>query len=236
MTSRVRAWLSWSSGKDSAWALETLRRDPEVEVVGLLTTVNSQAARVAMHGVRRELLEAQARAVGLPLVVVDLPYPCPNEEYEARMAAACERARRDGVGAVAFGDLYLEDVRAYRERALMGTGLQPRFPLWGRDTRELAHAMVAAGVRAILSCVDTRALDASFAGRSFDRELLAELPAGVDPCGENGEFHTFVHSGPMLSGPIEVAVGETVVREGFAFADLVPSAPRNARFGYKMSE
>ncbi len=218
----MRVWLSWSSGKDAAWALHELRRDAQVEVVGLLTTLNEEAERVAMHGVRRELLRAQARAVGLPAIEVDLPYPCPNGEYEARMAAACERAVAAGVQAVAFGDLYLEDVRRYREEMLAETPLEPLFPLFGRDTRALADEMIAAGLRAHLACVDSRKLDPSFAGRAFDGDLLRDLPADVDPCGENGEFHTFVHAGPMFAHPIPVSVGEVVDRDGFVFADLVP--------------
>jgi uncharacterized protein (TIGR00290 family) len=217
-----RAWLSWSSGKDSTLALATAREDPGLEVVGLLTTINADAQRVAMHAVRRSLLAAQADALGLPLHVVELPWPCSNEEYEHRMAAAVRAARGDGVTRMVFGDLFLADVRAYREQALAGTGLAPVFPLWGRDTAELAGEMVDRGVRATLTCVDPRQLDAGFAGRAYDADLLADLPPGVDPCGEYGEFHTFVHDGPGFARPLAVRTGEVVERDGFVFADVLP--------------
>lgn len=217
----MKVWLSWSSGKDSAWALHVLRSDPDVEVVGLLTTINQTADRVAMHAVRRELLEAQGQAAALPLFFVNLPWPCSNETYEERMAAACNRAIAAGVEAVAFGDLYLEDVRAYRERQMAQVGLCPLFPLWGRDTGSLANEMVNAGLRAVLTCVDPRRLDRSFAGRCFNRRLFEDLPTDVDPCGEGGEFHTFVHSGPMFDSSLAVEIGETVERDGFVFADVV---------------
>jgi len=218
----VKTLLAWSSGKDSAWALHTLRQTPGVEVVGLLTTVNAAADRVAMHAVRRALLEAQARAAGLPLQVVPLPWPCSNAEYEQAMTAALAEALARGVEAVAFGDLFLEDVRRYREERLVGTGLVPLFPLWGRPTAALAREMLAAGLEARLTCVDPRALDASFCGRAFDANLLADLPASVDPCGEQGEFHTFAWTGPMFHEPVRVSVGETVTRDGFVFTDLLP--------------
>ena len=220
---RTKALLSWSSGKDAAWALHALREAGEVEVVGLLTATNEAFARVAMHAVRESLLEAQAEAAGLPLWKVPLPWPCPNEAYEALMAQACERAVAEGIGAMAFGDLFLEDVRDYRIQKLAGTGLAPLFPLWGLDTAALARRMVAAGLKATLTCVDPRALDASFAGRDFDARLLAELPASVDPCGERGEFHTFAWDGPMFAHPVSVRRGEVVERDGFVFADLVPA-------------
>lgn len=217
-----KVWLSWSSGKDSAWALHVLRAREDVEVVGLLTTVNAEHDRVAMHGVRRELLEAQARAAGLPLIAIDLPWPCDNAAYAERMTAACERARAEGACGIAFGDLYLEDIRKHREEQLAGTGLTPLFPLWGRDTRELIEEMLGAGLRAVLTCVDSRQLDASFSGRALDQQLLAELPDTVDPCGEGGEFHTFVTAAPVFDAPIAVERGETVDREGFVFTDLLP--------------
>jgi uncharacterized protein (TIGR00290 family) len=220
----ARAWLSWSSGKDSTLALATAREDPGLVVVGLLTTINEGAQRVAMHAVRRSLLEAQADALGLPLHVVELPWPCSNEEYEHRMAAAVRDARGDGVTRMVFGDLFLTDVRAYREQALAGTGLEPVFPLWGRDTAKLAREMVDRGVRATLTCVDPRQLDPGFAGRAYDAALLAELPPGVDPCGEKGEFHTFVHDGPGFARPLAVRTGEVVERDGFVFADVLPVA------------
>lgn len=212
--------MSWSSGKDSAWSLHVLRQKPEVEVVGLLTTVNAVFNRVAMHGVRSEILQAQAAAAGLPLHVVELPWPCPNEEYEKRMSSFVEQAMANGVEAMAFGDLFLEDIRKYRENKLSSTGLRPVFPLWLRDTTALAHEMIGGGLETWVSVIDQSKLDASFAGRRFDASFLADLPAGIDPCGENGEFHTCVTAGPMFSAPITVKVGETVLRDGFAFADL----------------
>ena len=217
----MKILVSWSSGKDSAWMLHVLRSAHPGAVHGLLTTTNEAFDRVAMHGVRRDVLEAQAGAAQLPLRVVPLPWPCSNEAYEQRMRVAVDQAVADGVTHVAFGDLFLEDVRRYREERLAGTGLTPLFPLWKTaTTAALARQMVAAGLSARLSTVDPRVLDASFAGRSFDATLLAELPAAVDPCGERGEFHTCVTAGPMFAHPVNVAVGETVLRDGFAFADL----------------
>lgn len=225
----IRAWLAWSSGKDSAWALHTVRQSRLFDVVALLTTVNSMHKRVAMHAVRESLLELQAAAAGVPLVKVPIPSPCPNEIYERAMGEAMSQARRDGVQHVIFGDLFLEDVRAYRERQLSGCGMTPVFPLWGMDTRRLAEEMVAAGLSAHLTCVDPRKLDRSFVGRPFDRALLAELPPSVDPCGENGEFHTFANAGPMFRATIPVTRGEIVERDGFAFADLLPGISTAAR-------
>jgi uncharacterized protein (TIGR00290 family) len=218
--SRRRVALSWSSGKDSAWSLHILRQDPSIEVVVLVTTLNEQFDRVAMHAVRRELLEMQAVSVGLPLWTVPLPWPCSNEEYELLMSALCARAARENVDAMAFGDLFLADIRAYREKQLAGTGLEPLFPVWQIPTYELARTMIASGVRAKITCVDPRALSREFAGRDFDLQFLADLPAGVDPCGENGEFHSFVFDGPMFQEAIPVSVGEVVEREGFVFSDL----------------
>jgi uncharacterized protein (TIGR00290 family) len=223
VTARPKAWLAWSSGKDSAWSLHVLRAADEVEVVGLLTTINAAFERVAMHAVRAELLRAQARAAGLPLVEVPIPWPCSNEQYEAAMAAAIARARAEGVSVMAFGDLFLEDIRAYRERQLAGSGLRPVFPLWGRPTAALAAEMIAGGLRARLTCVDPRALAPSFAGRELDAALLADLPPTVDPCGERGEFHTFAWDGPMFRAPVAVRGGEIVERDGFVFADLLPA-------------
>jgi uncharacterized protein (TIGR00290 family) len=213
--------LAWSSGKDSAWALATLRRQG-VEVAALLTTINQAADRVAMHGVRRELLEAQAESLGLPLWQIPLPWPCTNDDYEARMAEACRRAVAEGFEAMAFGDLFLREVRQYRERQLTGTGLTPVFPIWDIPTGPLALEMIDAGVRARLSCVDTQVLEAGFAGREFNRDLLAELPPGADPCGENGEFHTFVYDAPGFRVPLVIQPGEIRPVDRFVYADLVP--------------
>ncbi len=218
---RPKAWVSWSSGKDSAWALHTVRDQGEVEVVALLTTVNTAHARVAMHAVRESLLDAQAEAVGLSLVKVPLPWPCPNAVYEQAMEAAIARARAEGVTRMVFGDLFLEDIRKYREEKLASTGVSPLFPIWGLDTRKLAQEMVDAGLRAYLTCIDPKKLDSSFAGRVFDARLLADLPAGVDPCGENGEFHTYAFDGPMFHKPIPAEVGQVVERDGFVFADVL---------------
>jgi uncharacterized protein (TIGR00290 family) len=215
-----RVALSWSSGKDSAWSLHLLRQDPSVEVVALITTLNEQFDRVAMHAVRRQLLERQAESVGVPLWTVPLPWPCSNEEYEARMRDLCARSIQEGVDAMAFGDLFLTDIRAYREKQLTGTGLQPLFPVWQIPTAELARTMIASGLRAKITCVDPKVLPAEFAGRDFDARFLADLPPGIDPCGENGEFHSFVYDGPGFREPINVSVGEIVERDGFVFADL----------------
>ena len=227
--SRRPVLLAWSSGKDSAWSLHLLRQRPDVEVVGLLTTVNRVHDRVAMHAVRTALLEAQARAAGLPLFVVPIPSPCSNVEYEEAMGAAIERACAAGVRGVAFGDLFLEDVRRYRERQMAPTGLELLFPLWQRPTAALAREMIAGGLRATLTCVDPRVLPASFAGRPFDASLLADLPPGVDPCGEKGEFHTFAWDGPMFREPVRVRAGEVVERDGFVFADLLPTGSTENR-------
>ncbi len=219
--SRAKAWVSWSSGKDSAWALHEVRRRSELEVTALLTTVNATHSRVAMHAVRESVLEAQAAAAGLPLVKVPIPSPCPNEAYEAAMREAMARAKAEGVTHVVFGDLFLEDVRRYREEKLAGTGIAPVFPLWHRDTAALAREMIAAGMQAVLTCVDPGKLPRALAGRWFDAALLADLPADVDPCGENGEFHTCVVAGPMFSAALDVATGETVQRDGFVFTDVL---------------
>lgn len=219
---KPKAWLAWSSGKDSAWALHVARARADLDVVALFTTVNRTHGRVAMHGVRETLLDAQAAAVGLPLVKVPIPSPCPNEAYERAMAEAMAQARAEGVTHVIFGDLFLEDIRQYREENLAECGMTAVFPLWGRDTRLLAEEMVAGGLRAHLTCVDRKKLDARFAGRSFDAQLFADLPSGVDPCGENGEFHTFACAGPMFSERIAVQPGEVVERDGFIFADVLP--------------
>ena len=226
MISRSKALLAWSSGKDSAWALHVVREQKQLEVVALLTTVNRTHQRVAMHAVRESLLEKQAAAAGLPLVVVPIPSPCSNEEYERAMGAAMQRARAEGVTHMIFGDLFLEDIRRYRESNLKGTGITPVFPLWGIPTDQLARQMLAGGLRSYITCVDPRQLDKSFAGREWDASLLAELPASVDRCGENGEFHTFAFAGPMFSAmpngsTIDVRRGEVVERDGFVFADFL---------------
>lgn len=222
-TAKPRTLLSWSSGKDSAWTLHVLRQQAMYDVVGLVTTINSSADRVSMHAVRTELLAAQAAAAGIPLWPVPIPSPCSNPEYEAAMRAVIERARDAGVTTFAFGDLFLEDIRTYRERQLAGSGLTPLFPLWLRPTDELAHDMVTEGLKAYLTCVDPKQVPARFAGRAFDLALLRDLPSGVDPCGERGEFHfhSFAYGGPMFREEISVRVGEIVERDGFVFADIL---------------
>jgi uncharacterized protein (TIGR00290 family) len=222
MAALPKAWLAWSSGKDSAWALHVARLQARADVVALFTTVNSVFNRVAMHGVREALLDAQADRSGLPLVKIPIPYPCPNEAYEQAMAQAMDQARTAGVHHIIFGDLFLEDIRQYREQQLARCQMTPVFPLWRLDTAALARDMLAAGLQACLACVDPRKLPRRFAGRSFDARLLAELPPSVDPCGENGEFHTFASAGPMFYSSIPVSVGELVEREGFLYADLLP--------------
>ena len=223
MVSRLpKAFVSWSSGKDSAYALLETRRQSIAEIVGILTTIDATDDRVAVHGVRSGLLTRQAAALGLPLIRVELPHPCPNEAYEARFVDACLRIKAQGIEHIVFGDLFLEDIRTYREGLLARAGVQGVFPLWRRDTRSLAHEMIASGIVAHLVCVDLQRLDRSYAGRLFDSGFLSSLPCGVDPCGENGEFHTVVSAGPMFAAPIPVHVGETVERDGFVYADIIP--------------
>ena len=214
--------MSWSSGKDSAWTLHLLRQQPDIQVTALLTTFNSAANRVAMHAVRRALVEAQAEQTALPLWAVELPWPCSNLEYEERMSAVCQRATTEGITAIAFGDLFLQDIRDYRVRQLQGSGLEPLFPVWQIPTERLGREMIAAGVKAKITCVDPSKLAKSFAGRDYDLRLLQVLPPEIDPCGENGEFHTFVCDAPVFSRPIGVRVGEVVERDGFVFADVLP--------------
>jgi uncharacterized protein (TIGR00290 family) len=214
---KKRVLLSWSSGKDSAWTLHVLRQDPGVELVGLLTTFNEAVDRVAMHAVRHDIVDAQARAAGLPLWPVRIPSPCPNEIYEERMRAAMHDARNAGVTHVAFGDLFLEDVRRYRKERLAPTGIGPIFPLWGRPTNELAREMIDGGLRATITCVDPKQLDRSFSGKRFEECVF---PVGVDPCGERGEFHTCVTAGPMFTEPVETVTGDVIERDGFAFCDV----------------
>ena len=223
MTSRPQALIAWSSGKDSAWALHEARRAGEFDIVGAVTTVNDAFGRVAMHGVREQLLMAQLDAAGLEPIIVRIPYPCTNEIYEREMAAAMQAAKARGITDIIFGDLFLEDIRAYREEKLAAIGMTAIFPLWRRPTAELAREMIGAGVEAHLATIDLKKLPSGFAGRRFDTMLLDALPSGTDPCGENGEFHSFVSAGPMLSRKIPVSVGETVERDGFAYADLLPA-------------
>jgi uncharacterized protein (TIGR00290 family) len=219
----MKTLVSWSSGKDSAWLVHVLRQRADLEVAGLLTTVNDAAQRVAMHAVRVDLLEAQAEALELPLWQIPIPSPCPNDVYERAMASAVTRAVAEGFTHIAFGDLFLEDIRRYREEKLSGTGLTPLFPLFSSDTSRtsrLAREMIGAGLGARITCVDPRVLDRSFAGREFDARLLDELPASVDPCGERGEFHTFAYRGPMFAHEIPVETGVTIERDGFVFTDI----------------
>jgi uncharacterized protein (TIGR00290 family) len=220
---RSKALIAWSSGKDSAWALHEVRRAGDFDVVGALTTITDPFGRVSIHGLRQELLAAQLDATGLKPVTVRIPYPCPNEVYEGEMAAAMDQAKAQGITHVIFGDLFLEDVRAYRETRLKPTGITPVFPVWHKPTDSLAREMIASGVDARLVCVDLKKLPRSFAGRRFDAELLADLPPDVDPCGENGEFHSFVAAGPMLARPVAIKAGEVVERDGFAYADFLPA-------------
>jgi uncharacterized protein (TIGR00290 family) len=229
MASRPKALIAWSSGKDSAWALHEVRRAGEFDIVGALTTVTSAFGRVSVHGLREELLLEQLDACGLPPTIVRIPYPCPNEVYEREMAAAMAQALAQDISHVVFGDLFLEDVRAYREQRLKPIGMTPLFPLWGRPTDALAREMIAAGVDARIVAVDLKKLPRRFAGRRFDQALLDDLPAGIDPCGENGEFHSFVAAGPMLKWPIAIVAGETVERDGAAYADLLPAATGRTR-------
>ena len=219
--SKPKALISWSSGKDSAFSLHEVRRAGDYEIVGALTTVTETFERVSIHGVRRDILRAQCEAAGLPQIIVPIPYPCPNETYEARMGEAIARAVREGVTHMIFGDLFLTDIRAYREQKLAGTGITPVFPLWDRPTLPLAQAMIESGLEAYLATVDLKKLPAEFAGRRFDAQLLADLPSGVDACGENGEFHTCVVAGPMFSHRLPVTAGERVERDGYAYCDLV---------------
>ncbi|MEO1244228.1 MAG: ATP-binding protein [Pseudomonadota bacterium] len=223
--SKRRVVLSWSSGKDSAWCLHLLRQDPQIEVAGLLTSFNAEAGRVAMHAVRRELVQRQAQLAGLPLFPVELPYPCPNGAYEEAMKTAVAGLRTElSIDAVAFGDLFLEDIRDYREALLADTGLTASFPLWGMDTRQLADDMLDGGLHAVITCVDPAQCPEAIAGKEYTRALLASLPSTADPCGENGEFHTFVHGGPMFSESIHLVRGNSVSRDGFVFTDFRPAA------------
>jgi uncharacterized protein (TIGR00290 family) len=218
---KSKTLLSWSSGKDSAWALYQLQSDPEIDLHGLFCTVNSEFNRVAMHAVRLELLKRQAEHIGLPLEIIEIPYPCSNEQYEEIMARFVDGARGENIEQFAFGDLFLEDVRSYREDKLTGSGISPVFPIWGSPTSQLAQEMVASGMRAVITCIDPKQLPEEFIGREYTQDFLNDLPEGVDPCGENGEFHSFVYAGPMFRKPLEIALGEVVQRDGFTFIDVV---------------
>jgi uncharacterized protein (TIGR00290 family) len=220
-----RTLLSWSSGKDSAWALHVLRQQPDVDVVGLFSTFNQAFQRVAMHGVRIELVREQAASVGLPIQLIPIPHPCRDDEYATIMECFVGQARRQRIDCFAFGDLLLEDVRRYREARLADTGITPLFPLWGTPTADLSQTMVSSGLRAIVTCVDPRKLPRDFAGQGYNESFLRRIPAGVDPCGENGEFHTFAFDGPMFERAVNVSFGETVSRDGFIFVDLTPGQP-----------
>lgn len=222
-TSRRRTLLSWSSGKDSAWALHVLRQDPQVDVVGLFCTVNQEFERVAMHAVRVELLERQAKSVGLPLHRIEIPYPCSDAVYGAAMTSFLAQAQQAKIECFAFGDLFLDDVRRYREERLAGTGITPLFPLWGIPTQDLAREMLRGGLKAVITCIDPKRLTKNFVGREYDESFLNDLPGDVDPCGENGEFHSFAFAGPMFQNPVAITPGEIVERDGFVFADLLPA-------------
>jgi uncharacterized protein (TIGR00290 family) len=217
-----KAVVSWSSGKDCAFALHQVRTEGRLDVVGLLTTLNEENDRIAMHGVRKELLQMQLEALDLPAEMVMLPMPCDDETYRQRVGLAVETLRGRGVKQVVFGDLFLEDIRQYREEQMQGSGLDPVFPLWQRDTSQLCRNMVDSGLQAVVTCVDQRVLSAEYLGRQYDHQFLDDLPPDIDPCGENGEFHTLVTAGPMFSWPIAVRIGERVSRGDFAFVDVLP--------------
>lgn len=219
-TPKRKTLLSWSSGKDSAWTLHELRQQPDIEVAGLFCTINQTFDRVAMHAVKTELVKQQAQQAGLPLYTIHIPYPCDNGEYEQAMARFIAKAQQLNIECFAFGDLFLEDVRNYREEKMQGTGITPIFPLWGKPTGELSREMIDSGLKTVITCVDPKKIPAEFAGREFDHDFLDDLPETVDPCGENGEFHSFVFAGPMLQDPIDISVGEIVERDGFVFADV----------------
>src|SRR5438105_2489633 len=221
---RRKTLLSWSSGKDSAWALHVLRQRSDLEIAGLMTTVNQLFQRIAIHGVRLELLQRQAEAVGLPLHIVDLPYPCSNSEYEVAMEKFIEQSKQKGIECMAFGDLFLADIKEYREAKLTGTGIEALFPIWLTPTDQLAKDMISSGLRAVVTCVDPKQVPASFAGREFNEQFLIDLPDQVDPCGERGEFHTFAFDGPMFDRAVGVEVGEVTEREGFIYADVLPTS------------
>jgi len=223
---KKRTLLSWSSGKDSAWALHVLRRQPDIEVVGLFCTVNREFARVAMHAVRSELVRRQAQKIGLPVQFIPIPHPCSDDKYGAIMNDFVRQVKQRGIERFAFGDIFMEEIRRYREENLVGSGIAPLFPLWGMPTGRLSRDMVNGGLRAVITCVDPKKLSMDFAGQEYGESFLERIPAGIDPCGENGEFHTFAFDGPMFKEPLNVAVGETVERDGFIFIDLLLPRPR----------
>lgn len=214
--------LSWSSGKDSAWALQVLNQQNDLEIVGLFSTVNKEFGRVAMHAVRIELLQQQAASLRLPIQLIPIPYPCSNSQYESIMNKFIEKTKADGIECFAFGDLYLEDVRKYREDSLSGTGITPVFPLWGKNTKSLSREMIDGGLKAKISCIDPKQLSPDFAGHEYDKSFLERIPDNIDPCGEKGEFHTFAYDGPMFNYKINISTGETISRDGFVFTDLLP--------------
>ena len=217
-----KALMSWSSGKDSAWALHKLQQNPEIELVGLFCTVNKEFDRVAMHGVRVELLQKQAESIGLPLEIIEIPYPCSNAEYEKIMGQFVERVKNDNIEYFAFGDLFLEDVRNYREEKLKGSGIKPVFPIWGMPTDKLSREMISSGLRTVITCINPKQTPKEFVGKEFDEDFLDSLPGTIDPCGENGEFHSFVYDGPMFKDKIEIFVGDIIHRDDFVFADVLP--------------
>ena len=228
---KKRTLLSWSSGKDIAWALYVLRQQSEIDIVGLFTTVNQEFKRVAMHAVRNELVQQQAESVGLPIQLIPIPYPCTNAKYDTIMAAFIAQVKKQGIDCIAFGDLYLEDIRKYREKNLEGTGITPIFPLWGKDTEMLSKEMVKHGLRAIVTCIDPKIMPSALAGKEYNALFLELVPASVDPCGENGEFHSFAFDGPMFKSAINIEVGETVSRDGLLFTDVLPGQHRTTAYG-----
>ncbi|RMF95412.1 MAG: adenine nucleotide alpha hydrolase [Candidatus Schekmanbacteria bacterium] len=215
-----RTLLSWSSGKDSAWALYKLQQDPEIDLVGIFSTVNKKFNRIAMHGVKVELLYLQAECIGLPLQLIEIPYPCSNEEYEEKMARFVEKSKQNKIDCFAFGDLFLEDIRKYREEKLKGTGIAPIFPIWGIPTDKLSEEMINKGLKAVITCVDPKQISETFIGRSYDKSFLNNIPKDIDPCGENGEFHSFAYGGPMFEKDMKISVGKIVRRDGFVFVDV----------------
>lgn len=219
---KKKTLLSWSSGKDSAWALHVLRQEQDIKVVGLFCTFNMKFERGAMHAVRNELIQQQAERIGLPLQLIPIPYPCSDSEYKTIMENFIEQAESEGIDCIAFGDLYLEEIRSYREANLAETGIEPLFPLWGIPTKELSKEMISSGLRAIITCIDPKYLPVDFAGHDYDTAFLEQIPDNVDPCGENGEFHSFVYDGPMFKNKVNITVGETVTRDGFVYTDILP--------------